>query len=196
MLVAAGVLIAKSSPDSQRKAQTEKSRSLASQAARVIQEFKGQDVKVLDLTSVTPIADFFVLGTGTSSRQMKAAAEEVHRLMKAAGSRRIGFEGEGANNWILQDYGDIVIHLFTAEARELYDLDHLWGDAVVVDWETSSKKSEAPAKKSEAPARKSETTVKKKAAPKLAVTEDDKPATPKKVTRKKATPRKKKSEEE
>lgn len=115
---------------------------------------RGQDVVVLDLTKITPIADYFVIATGTSGRQMRAAAGDVHRLLKASGSSRIGLEGEGSNSWILQDFGDIVVHLFTAEAREAYDLENLWGDAPRVDWKAElaakSTKESKPAVKQKA----------------------------------------------
>jgi len=113
---------------------------------------RGQDVVLLDLTKITPIADYFLIATGTSSRQMRATAGEVHRLFKTAGSNRIGLEGEGSNSWILQDFGDVVVHLFTQDAREAYDLEHLWGDAPRIDWKEElvnpSKPAKAPAKRS------------------------------------------------
>jgi ribosome-associated protein len=105
-------------------------------AARALDDFRGQDTIVLDLTGITPIVDYFVVTTGTSSRQMRAMAEEVHRVLKQEGSKRIGLEGAEGSSWILQDYGDIVIHIFTGEGRDLYDLERLWGDAPRVDWKS------------------------------------------------------------
>lgn len=89
---------------------------------------------MLDLTDVTPIADYFVIATGASGRQMRAIAEEVDRLLKANGSRPMGIEGKDDSQWILHDFGDIVLHVFSPEARQLYDLEHLWADAPRVDW--------------------------------------------------------------
>ena len=89
---------------------------------------------VLDLTSVTPIVDYFVLTTGTSKRQMHAVAAETENALESDGSRRLGLEGHETNSWILQDFGNVVLHIFTAEARSLYDLEHLWADASRVDW--------------------------------------------------------------
>ena len=89
------------------------------------------------MTPVTPIVDFFVVTTATSGRQMRAIAEDVEMLMKARGSRpRVGVEGRDSETWILQDYGDIVLHVFSPEGRELYDLEHLWADAPHVDWKS------------------------------------------------------------
>ncbi len=109
--------------------------------ASIAEDYKGKETFVLDLTGVTPIVDYFVVTTGTSRRQMLAIAEEVHRVLKAEGSRRIGIEGQDNSSWILQDYGDIVLHVFTGETRELYDLEHLWADAPQVDWKAVLEES-------------------------------------------------------
>jgi ribosome-associated protein len=103
--------------------------------ARIADEYRGKDTRVLDLTSVTPIFDFFVITTATSARQMRAIVDEVNRAMTTEGSRRIGIEGATSGTWILQDFGDIVLHVFAADARKLYDLENLWADAVPVDWQ-------------------------------------------------------------
>lgn len=99
------------------------------------------------MTQVTPIVDFFVVTTATSGRQMRAIAEEVEQLMKKRGSRpRVGVEGRDSETWILQDYGDIVLHVFSSAGRELYDLEHLWADAPQVDWQPLAKKLAEAAK--------------------------------------------------
>jgi len=87
------------------------------------------------MTPVTPIVDFMVITTGTSRRQMIALSDEANRLMKSdEDSGRLGMEGYGESTWVLQDFGDIVLHVFAPEARTLYDLEHLWADAPRVDW--------------------------------------------------------------
>lgn len=89
---------------------------------------------------MTPIVDYFVITTGTSSRQMRALADEVLSHMKSEGQRPRGTEGTVGNSaWVLYDFGDIVLHVFTAEARKLYDLEHLWADAPQIDWKTELK---------------------------------------------------------
>ena len=103
--------------------------------ARVAADNKARDVVVLDMRGVTPIYDFLVLATGASRRQMHAIAEEVDAAMRDAGDRRLGIEGYEASRWIVQDYGDVVVHVFDAEAREYYALEDLWADAAKVDWE-------------------------------------------------------------
>jgi ribosome-associated protein len=103
--------------------------------ARVAADNKARDVVVLDMRGVTPIYDFLVLTTGASRRQMHAIAEEVDDAMRDVGDRRLGIEGYEASRWIVQDYGDVVVHIFDAEAREYYALEDLWADAKKVDWE-------------------------------------------------------------
>jgi ribosome-associated protein len=105
--------------------------------ARAAEDTRGKDTLVLDLTAVTPIADYFVITTGTSGRQMSAVAEEVDRVMRSTGSRPRGVEGRKDSSWILHDFGDIVLHVFNPEARKLYDLEHLWADATRVDWKAA-----------------------------------------------------------
>ena len=117
-----------------RRIQLDRTLRQACLAARVLEDTRGQDTLVLDLTAVTAIVDFFIVSTASSPRQMKAMAEEVHKTLKHEGSKRIGFEGEDSSQWMLQDYGDLVIHLFNADARKLYDLEHLWAEAPRVDW--------------------------------------------------------------
>ncbi len=108
--------------------------------AKVADDYRGQDTLVLDLTGVTPIVDYFVLTTGTSARQMHAIAEEADRALEIEGSRRLGLEGYKTSSWILQDYGDVVLHIFSPESRGIYDLEHLWADASRVDWRAVVKK--------------------------------------------------------
>jgi ribosome-associated protein len=102
--------------------------------AKVADDYRGRDTTVLDLVAVTPIFDFFVLTTATSPRQMRAIADEADRILTAEGSDRLSLEGLDSATWILQDFGDVVLHIFTPEARKLYDLEHLWADATAVDW--------------------------------------------------------------
>lgn len=116
--------------------ETQRQRSLqdACRVAQIAEEFRGRDTVVLDLTGVTPIVDFFVITTGINPRQMVALAEETRVQMKARGNLSPGLEGTHDSTWLLQDYGDIVLHVFTAEARDLYDLEHLWADGKKIDW--------------------------------------------------------------
>ena len=104
--------------------------------AKAADDLRGKETLVLDLTDVTPIVDYFVISTGASGRQMRAVADEVRSIMRSSGSRPHGIEGENDMSWILYDFGDIVLHVFSREARKLYDLEHLWADAPRVDWKS------------------------------------------------------------
>lgn len=117
---------------------TRRSLEDARQVARVCDDYRGRDTLVLDLTGITPICDYFVITTGTNRRQIHAIADEANRLLKASGSTRMGREGYDESSWVVQDYGDVVLHVFTPETRALYDLENLWADAPHVDWEAES----------------------------------------------------------
>lgn len=103
---------------------------LALTAARVAQENRGKGIVILDMREQTPIFDYFVIATGTSRRQLHAMSEEIdHALEDGLGDKRLGIEGYDASQWIVLDYGTVVVHLFDEETRKYYDLEHLWGGA-------------------------------------------------------------------
>jgi ribosome-associated protein len=104
-------------------------------AARVAADNKGRDVLVLDMREITPLYDYFVLATGTSRRQIHTMAEEIDAALRAEGDVRLGIEGYEASRWVVQDYGDVVVHLFDPDTRLYYALEELWADAPQVDWE-------------------------------------------------------------
>lgn len=114
----------------EQKLESEKQARLA---AGIANEFKGKNTVVLDLTDITPLFDFFVITTGSSNRQMHAVAEAVDSALNEQGSKRLGIEGYRESQWIVQDYGDIILHVMTQEARDAYDLEGLWADARKVD---------------------------------------------------------------
>ena len=87
------------------------------------------------MRDITPLYDFFVLATGTSRRQIHTLAEEIDAALRAEGDRRLAIEGYAASKWVVQDYGDIMVHVFDPDAREFYALEELWADAQPVDWE-------------------------------------------------------------
>lgn len=113
-------------------------------AARCADEMRGKDIVVLDMTRIASIVDFFVIATGTSRRQMHAIADEVNRKLKGeAGNDRLGIEGYRTEaNWILVDFGDVVLHVFTEEGRDLYDLENLKADAERFDWQNATLPAE------------------------------------------------------
>lgn len=108
-------------------------RRLATVAARVALENRARDVVVLDVTGQSAEFDFFVIATGTSRRQLHAISEEIDdALEKGLDEQRLGIEGYQESNWIVLDYGSIVVHLFDAETREFYDLESLWADGQTI----------------------------------------------------------------
>lgn len=90
---------------------------------------KAEDVAVLDLTGYGSITDFFIVCHGRSSRQVQAISDQVELKLKQAGVRPGHIEGYAAGEWVLMDYVDFVVHVFTAEKRSYYDLERLWSDA-------------------------------------------------------------------
>jgi ribosome-associated protein len=104
-------------------------------AARVAADNKAHDVLVLDMRSITPLYDFFVIATGNSRRLVHTVTEAIDAELVRHGDRRRSIEGYEASTWVMQDYGDIVVHVFNPQTREYYGLEELWADAPRIDWE-------------------------------------------------------------
>jgi ribosome-associated protein len=94
---------------------------------------KASDIKVLDLREVTSFADYFVICTGANPRQIQAISDEVVSQLKQQGEQINSAEGYESAEWVLLDYGDFIVHIFSEKARQYYDLDRLWRDATVVN---------------------------------------------------------------
>ena len=90
---------------------------------------KAEDVLLLDVRGLTSYADYFVLMTADSDRQAGAIADGIDEKLRAEGASKVGVEGYASGRWILVDYGDVVAHVFSREARGFYDLEGLWADA-------------------------------------------------------------------
>ena len=91
---------------------------------------------VIEVGDLIAITDYFVIASGRNDRQVRAIAEEVERQVKVrSGAKPRQVEGLADAHWILMDYGDFVVHVFDEEAREFYDLEHLWSDAPRLAWE-------------------------------------------------------------
>jgi ribosome-associated protein len=118
----------------------QRSQELALAAAQIAHDNRGQDIVVLDLRELTSEFDFFVIVTGTSRRQMHAVSEEIDRIFaEQYGEKRLGLEGYTTGSWILQDYGDIVIHLFDRDARDYYAMEDLWAGCRRVEWQPETE---------------------------------------------------------
>jgi ribosome-associated protein len=108
-------------------------RAYALMAAEAAAEKKAEDLVVLEVSEILVITDYFVIATGTNDRQVKAIADEVEERLSAAGMEPIGREGVQERQWILLDFGDLVVHVFQPEMRGFYRLEKLWGDAPRLD---------------------------------------------------------------
>jgi ribosome-associated protein len=107
----------------------------ACDVARIAAANKIEDVAILDLRGLSGLTDFFVIGTGTSDRQMSAVLDHIAAHARSVHRRLFKVTDTRAARWVLADYVDVVVHLFDAQHREYYDLDGLWGDAPRVDWQ-------------------------------------------------------------
>ena len=102
-------------------------------AAKAISSKKGLDIQVIEIGDISVLADYMVIATGTSSTHVKALADEVEYKLDEAGISVSHIEGYRSNSWILLDYVDVIVDVFSDEAREFYDLDRLWQDGKPVD---------------------------------------------------------------
>jgi len=105
------------------------SAQLARVAALSADEKKGKDVRILDIRSISTVADYFVICTGTSATHVRAIVDFVEEKMAEFGRRLHHMEGYQNGRWILLDFSDVVVHVMQAEERSFYNLERLWGDA-------------------------------------------------------------------
>ena len=116
----------------------EAAKAFAIEAARLASSTRCHEVTVLDVRGLCPVADFFVIASGTSARQMRTVVDELQELGEARNFSplaRSGYEGE---TWMLLDCVDVLVHVFSDMARHYYDLDGLWGDAKRVQWQDTA----------------------------------------------------------
>jgi len=109
---------------------------LAVAAARLAEDIKAEDITVLDVSEVSSITDFFVICSGSSTPHLKAIAREVRAgLAETQGLKPATAEGDHESQWVVLDYGIMMVHAFHPEKRALYALEDLWGDAKRIDWQ-------------------------------------------------------------
>jgi ribosome-associated protein len=116
-------------------------RQLALLAAEVCSDKKAKDIVVLDVRKITTISDYFIICSTSNERQARAITDDLRVRMKEIGKREMGVEGVADGRWVLQDFADIVVHVFLESQREFYDIEGLWADAKQVRWKKPSKKS-------------------------------------------------------
>ncbi len=102
-------------------------------AAQAAESKKAIDLRILDLRDVSSFTDFFVVCSGANARQIQAIADEVQLRLKKAGILPLGVEGYEKGEWVLADYGDFIVHIFSPAARNFYDLERLWRSAKQIE---------------------------------------------------------------
>ena len=108
-------------------------KEVALTVTKALDEKKGMDIKLLKIDKVSSLADYFLICTGTSNTHVKTLCDYAEYTLEQLGETMLSREGHRGNSWELLDYGTIVVHVFTEEARKFYDLERLWADAETVD---------------------------------------------------------------
>ncbi|HZK60475.1 MAG TPA: ribosome silencing factor [Anaerovoracaceae bacterium] len=111
------------------------SKKMAILAAKTLDSKKALDIICLDIESKSSIADYFILASGGSERQIKALSEEVDDQFAKEGLIVKSIEGKASSGWILLDFGDIIVSVLTLEMREKYNIEKVWGDCEILNWE-------------------------------------------------------------
>ena len=108
-------------------------KEVAYAVTKALDSKKGMDIKLLKIDKVSSLADYFLICTGTSNTHVKTLCDFAEYTLDELGEKLLGREGHRGNSWELLDYGSLVVHVFTQEAREFYSLERLWADAEQVD---------------------------------------------------------------
>ena len=108
-------------------------KEVAFAVTKALDEKKGMNIKLIRIDEVSSLADYFLICTGTSNTHVKTLCDYAEYAMEQMGEKMLGREGHRGNSWELLDYGSVVVHVFTEEAREFYALERLWADGELVD---------------------------------------------------------------
>ncbi len=108
-------------------------KEVAYEVTKALDQKKGLDIQLLKLDKVSSIADYFLICTGTSNTHVKTLCDYAEYTLEQLGEPMLGREGHRGNSWELLDFGSLVVHVFTPEAREFYSLERLWADAEKID---------------------------------------------------------------
>ncbi len=112
-----------------RTTKTDAAKKLAIEAARIAENGNAEDLLVLDLRQISPVTDYFVIGTGTSDRQIRSLADDISLYGKSIGQKVWHVAGMETGDWVVLDFVDVVVHLFEQRLRDYYDLELIWGEA-------------------------------------------------------------------
>ena len=105
---------------------------------KLLDDAKAQNIVVLDVRKFSSIADYMVIATGTSTRHVSAVADNLIDALKKEGVRAWGIEGQDTGEWVLVDFGDVIVHIMQAETRDFYQLEKLWSGTEATDIESSA----------------------------------------------------------
>lgn len=108
-------------------------KALSLEIYKALDDIKGHDIKILDVRALTSISDYFVIATGTSSKHTSALAESVEEKLTAIGVEPSHKEGHRQGEWVLMDYLDVIVHIFTEDTRNFYNLEKMWSDAKIIE---------------------------------------------------------------
>lgn len=111
------------------------SREMAKAACHALSEKKAEDIRIIDISEISPLADYFVIATGSNSNQIQAMVDAVDEELTKAGHLAKQIEGNRNSSWILMDYSDIIVHVFSKEDRLFYNLERIWTDGKRVELE-------------------------------------------------------------
>ena len=111
----------------------EQSKKMAKLAYEALDERKGEDIKVIDISQVSTIADYFIIANGTNDNQVRALVDSVEDKLAKEGFYAKQREGVGLGSWVLLDFGEIIVHVFDKENRLFYDLERMWRDGKLLD---------------------------------------------------------------
>lgn len=114
-------------------ADIEISKNMAKMAVEALEDRKGEDVHVIDISEISTLADYFVIASGTNINQVQALADNVQEVLGRAGFDTKNVEGYESGKWILLDFGDIIVHVFDSENRLFYDLERIWRDGKLIE---------------------------------------------------------------
>lgn len=109
------------------------SREMAKMASLAIDDKKGMNIKIIDISKISVLADYFIIASGSNKNQVQAIADNIQEEFGRAGCECRQIEGYQTANWILLDYGDIIIHVFSDEDRLFYDLERIWRDGQSIE---------------------------------------------------------------
>lgn len=110
----------------------EQAKEMAKLAYQALEEKKGEDIKVIDIAEISVLADYFIIANGTNANQVNALVDSVEEALSKAGYEVKQREGYGLGNWVLLDFGDIIVHVFDKENRLFYDLERIWRDGKAI----------------------------------------------------------------